>query len=96
MKRATLHEKRSDLRIIYDILTIARKGARKTKIVYGANLNFRVLEEYLVFLKHTELVAEDDSAIKTTERGKRYMEAFTELMNTMSRHETMLRYYEPL
>ena len=96
MKSATLHERRSDLQIIYDMLTIAKKGARKTRIVYGANLNFRVLEEYLAFLKRTELVTEDNGTVQTTERGERYREAFTELMNTMSRHETMLRYYKPL
>lgn len=96
MKSATLHEKRSDLQIIYEILTITKKGARKTRIVYGANLNFRILGEYLAFLKSTELVTEDNGTVETTERGERYREAFTELMNTMSRHETMLRYYKPL
>ena len=96
MAMQPLHEKRNDLRIIYDILTIAKKGARKTRIVYGANLNFRILDEYLAFLKHTELATVDNGTVETTERGERYREAFTELMNTISRNETMLRYYKPL
>ncbi len=39
--------RRNDLDICADILTAARAGAKKTHIVYGANLNFKLVRKYL-------------------------------------------------
>jgi len=49
--------RRSNLEIVAEILRIAKKGVKKTRIVYGANLNFRMLGEYLEKLEKAGLVA---------------------------------------
>ena len=73
--------KRSSLEIISEILCIARKGARKTHIVYDANLNFKILEKYLKNLKHKGLLTcpEDTNLIKTTEKGEKYLKKLHQL-----------------
>jgi len=64
------------MEIMAEILRIAREGARKTRIVYGANLNFKLLQEYLSELEKAGLIvdhAEKDGLIKTTEKGIQYL-----------------------
>jgi len=39
--------RRNDLDICADILQVARAGAKKTRIVYQANLNFKIVKGYL-------------------------------------------------
>jgi len=59
-----------------EILRIARKGARKTHIVYGANINFKLLQEYLNELEKAGLIlnhVEKGGLIETTERGVQYL-----------------------
>ena len=59
-----------------EILRIARKGARKTHIVYGANINFKLLQEYLNELEKDGFLVdhtEKDGLIETTERGIQYL-----------------------
>ena len=72
-------ERRSNLEIAAEILKLARKGAKKTRIVYGANLNFKMLEEYLEKLKKSGLITnspDNDRLIKTTEKGREYLQQF--------------------
>jgi len=62
--------------IMAEILRIARKGARKTHIVYGANINFKLLQEYLNELEKAGLIlnhVEKGGLIETTERGVQYL-----------------------
>lgn len=74
--------RRSNLEIVVEILQIAKKGAKKTRIVYGANLNFKMLGEYLAKLERAGLVTQsetDGSLIKTTEKGNKYIQHFNGL-----------------
>jgi len=67
------------LEIVAEILRIARKGAKKTRIVYGANMNFKMLDEYLEKLEKAGLVAGSEGnggLIKTTEKGIEYLQRF--------------------
>jgi len=69
-------KRRNNMEIMVEILRIARKGARKTHIVYGANLNFKLLQEYLNELEEAGLIVdhtEKDGLIETTERGIQYL-----------------------
>ena len=83
----TLHQRRTRLEIIHDILEVARSGVNKTRIVYKANLNFKLLDEYLAYLKRFGLVTVEQRIIKTTENGKRYTEVFKELGRILYRTE---------
>ena len=71
--------RRSNLEIVAEILRIAKKGVKKTRIVYGANLNFRMLGEYLEKLEKAGLVARSQNnggMIRTTAKGVEYLEQF--------------------
>lgn len=79
MIRSTSSQRRSNIEIVADILRIAKKGSRKTRIVYGANLNFKMLSEYMDKLERAGLIkhsGDNRGMIHTTEKGKEYLEWF--------------------
>ena len=79
MIRNSSSQRRSNLEIVAEILRTAKKGAKKTRIVYGANLNFKMLNEYLAKLERAGLVkrsADNGGTIETTDKGKEYLEWF--------------------
>ena len=59
--------------IIVDMLLVARGKAKKTRIVYKADLNFRMLEEYLPHLVDKGLIENTDGEYKTTEKGEGFL-----------------------
>ena len=74
--------KRSRLDIIADILTVASNDwTGITKILYGSNLNFGQLKQYIAFLVRKELLE-----TSKTERGTNY--------KTTSRGIELLKEYE--
>jgi len=78
-------KKRSDDLIISQILDICESGARKTKIVYQANLNSTTVNRYLECLIETGMIEQSDYGasylFKTTVKG-------AELKNRLSRLHT--------
>jgi predicted transcriptional regulator len=69
--------------IIAEILKIAQKGAKKTHIVYKANLNFKVLREYVEKMEQAGLITileEKRKTIKTTDKGLIYLENYNGFM----------------
>lgn len=76
--------RRSRTEIIAEILRIAKGGARKTRIVYGANINFRLLDEYLKRLEKAGLIVIESgkaNVIKTTDKGIEYLRRYENLEN---------------
>ena len=72
-------QRRSNVDITAEILRIAKSGSRKTRIVYGANLNFKLLNEYLRRLERAGLIREDneeDGVIVTTDKGRKYLQHY--------------------
>jgi len=69
--------------IIASILDSATNGARKTRIMYRAALNFRQLQRYLPLLIKRGLInyAETNkgSVYKTTEKGRDFLQKYEEL-----------------
>jgi predicted transcriptional regulator len=79
LTKTCLSQRRSNLEIVAEILRIARKGAKKTRIVYGANLNFKMLDEYLEKLGKAGLIANGEGnggLIRTTDKGVEYLQQF--------------------
>jgi len=58
--------KRDKLEIIGSILLICKNGAKKTEIIYKANLNFKNGEAYLQWLIDRELITKEGKLFKTT------------------------------
>ena len=75
-------KKRESADICRDILQLTRNGAIKTRIVYGANLNFKIVEGYLSKLLSLGLLEESRESRKryrTTKRGLDFINRYEEL-----------------
>lgn len=62
-----------------EILRAASEGAKKTHIVYRANLNFEVANRYLDLLKEKGLIEQKGNLYVTTEKGKEFQQIAGEL-----------------
>ena len=71
--------RRSRIDISAEILRVATKGANKTQIVYGTNLNFEVAKKYLEMLQERGLIKQDGDLYLTTIKGKEFQELAKEL-----------------
>lgn len=64
--------RRSRTAISVEILKAAMEGARKTHIVYNANLNFDMANRYLVMLEDKGLIEHKGNMYITTTKGKEF------------------------
>lgn len=71
---------RRKLDIIADMLSVASRGAKKTKIMYGANLSYRLLTKYLVEVRRAYLVSFERGkrCYVLTSKGKQFLELYKE------------------
>ena len=61
--------KRDKLEIARNILLICKDGAKKTEIVYKANLNFKNGEVYLKWLIDREMIMKEGRFFNMTSKG---------------------------
>jgi predicted transcriptional regulator len=71
--------RRNSLDIYSDILNVSEYGAKKTQIVYRANLNFNIVKKHIDALMERGFVEKDDRLYFTTERGKNFVENYRQL-----------------
>ena len=79
-------KRRTKIEIVRDILKILIKddsGVKKTKIVYGANLNFDRASSVLNWLIEAELVASVSDTYKITEKGKEALREIDKLVTLL-------------
>jgi len=71
---------RSEEEIVADILAVIFNGARKTRIMYGANLSYALTIKYLGRLQECGLIQHDDEAKKylLTSVGRHYLNQYAE------------------
>jgi predicted transcriptional regulator len=72
---------RTSLQILADILAAVKGGAKKTRIMYQANLSFRLLDRYLRYALETELLSapcSGDSCYRITPKGHGFLEKYNE------------------
>jgi predicted transcriptional regulator len=86
-----LVRKRSDVDIMANILSAAKKGSKKTRIMYGCNLSHNQLQVYLQILNEMELLVSHSKNEKkkqsyfiTTSKGFRFLEAYRALRSLMT------------
>jgi len=75
--------RRNKLDIYADILRVALRGARKTHIVYRANLNFRIIKGYLDHLLDRGLLREEAPLFRSTEKGVEYLSRYERLRSSI-------------
>ena len=75
-------KRRNSTDISVQILKIALKGARKSHIVYRANLNFEVVKKYLHKLNTSGLITHPSTTkhlFQTTPKGAEYIHQYDNL-----------------
>jgi len=77
--------RRNSLDISAEILRIALEGARKTHLVYGANLNFSLINKYLNNLEEKGLIDYRDGRFVTTDKGADFLSHYGSLAGLGSR-----------
>jgi predicted transcriptional regulator len=75
---------RGRLDIIADILQVASQNAKKTQIMYQANLSYKVLQRYLRNIIAASLVDFENSEqiYVLTPKGQEFLEAYKEYAKT--------------
>jgi len=76
--------KRSDADIMANILDEARKGAKKTHLMYRGNMSHKQLRVYLKLLLGLELLALHSNLYKTTAKGLKFLDAYHSLKALMT------------
>jgi predicted transcriptional regulator len=71
---------RKKLDIIADMLTVASSGAKKTQIMYQANLSHRLLKKYLEVIGKAYLLSfkRKQRHYVLTPKGKQFLEVYKE------------------
>jgi predicted transcriptional regulator len=64
--------------IIADILAVASQDVKKTRIMYQANLSYKVLQRFLIEIVDASLVTfeDHDQQYKLTVKGLEYLDAY--------------------
>jgi predicted transcriptional regulator len=84
---------RDRLQIIADILSVVRGGAKKTHVMYQANLSFTLLKRYLTEVLEAGLVrCDDEDGYLLTGRGQSFLDRFDEYSKRCERVEEELNH----
>jgi predicted transcriptional regulator len=80
-----ISRRRSDIKIIADMLRVGEKGAGKTEIMYTANMSYSQIQKYLDYLVNQGFInkVELDNtmvAYQVTESGLKLLKAIDNLM----------------
>ena len=78
---------RGRLEIIADILRVVSGNAKKTQIMYQANLSYKVLQKYLAEITGASLICFEDGerCYVLTDKGREFLDAYEEYSKT-NRH----------
>jgi predicted transcriptional regulator len=77
---------RPSLEIVKDMLVIVSVKSRKTRVMYQANLSYRLMERYLKNLLENGLVECDDgSCYLITRKGKEFLQMYDDYVERCKR-----------
>lgn len=86
-----LVRKRSDIDIMANILSVANKGTKKTRIMYRCNLSHSQLQVYLQILREMGFLAshskKEDAKLnyfETTSKGFEFLDTYRALKSLMT------------
>jgi len=71
--------KRNNYDVRADILRLCRIGQKKTWVVYGTNLNFKMMDRYLVQLVELGHIRVEGDLFFTSELGNSWVSNFDKL-----------------
>ena len=95
-KKIGLSRRRSDIKIIADMLRVGEKGAGKTEIMYSANLSYSQIQKYLDYLVNQGFIVKvnlDNTlvAYRVTDTGLKLLRAIDNLIALLEPAETANR-----
>ena len=76
-----MSNRRNNLDVTADILRTAHSGALKTRIVYQANLNFKIVKRYLRELLEQGFIVFNEPHYFTTDKGRSYLTRYEALQS---------------
>jgi len=77
---------RHSLEIVRDMLSVTSEKVRKTRIMYQANLSYRLMEKYLQGLLESRLLENvDDSFYLITGKGKEFLQMYEDYLGRRRR-----------
>ena len=73
--------KRDRVEIMAEILGLCSKPKNKTRVMYGTNLSWKMLQHYLSYMQEHGLLEVHNNSTKyvTTKRGQDFVEKWSEL-----------------
>ena len=73
--------KRDRVEIIAEILGLCLEPKSKTRIMYGTNLSWKMLQHYLIYMQERKLLIVKDKTTKyiTTKKGQGFVQKWNEL-----------------
>ncbi len=84
-----IRDRRSKYEIIYDILSaLSESSLPKTLLIYNARVDTRQAKRYLSYLLRLGLIEythEKEKIISITERGRRYVQLYKEMIDLLKR-----------
>ena len=78
---------RNRLEIVADILNAVGDGAKKTRIMYIANLSYKLLGKYLNKTVEAGLISSSNDSYEVTEKGQAFLERFDDFSSRYSKLE---------
>ena len=78
--------RRSRIDVVAEILRVSAKGARKTRIIQSANLNSRIIEEYLSNLEQSNLIQRltlGGTIFVTTSKGLLFLTSYVKMQKLL-------------
>lgn len=82
---------RDRISIIADVLKAAGDGTNKTKIMFAANLSYKLLEKYLTAVMTVGFIQPFGSYYRLTEAGRLFLERYEHFYGEYSRVEKTLK-----
>jgi predicted transcriptional regulator len=86
-----LWDRRDRLHIMAEIMEITKGSQLKTRIMYGANLSFSQVNEYLSFLTEMGFLKVNEvngqTFYETTTKGERYIQNYMEMSSLLRSEE---------
>ncbi len=79
--------RRHKLDVIFEILSLAQNGVKRTRLVYQTNINFSMLRRYLNVLFRMGLIEDKGRMLVTTPRGVRFVEEYDEFRSKWNFYE---------
>lgn len=73
--------KRDRVEIMAEILCLCSKPQSKTRIMYGTNLSWKMLQHYLAYMQEHDLLKNKDKTTKyiATDKGQEFVSKWNEL-----------------